>query len=381
MPAFQASSAVFKASSRKTAYKMKKKPALAKHRDRIDRIDKRILHLLSQRGREVQAIGRIKKQLGAAFHVPEREAMILSRLKTENKGPFSNEAVEGMFREVLSASLALEAPLTVAYLGPEATFTHLAAIKKFGVSTQFLPQTTLRQVFEEVVNSRVDYGIVPIENSTEGVVSHTLDLFMEFTLHICGEIQMEISHNLLAKQTDVKKIRRVYSHPQALGQCRLWLEQNLPAAEIKSVESTARAAEIAALEKDAAAIASTYAATLYGLTIVRRHIEDHPNNFTRFLVIGRRPTAPTGRDKTSIMFSTKDEPGVLYRLLKPLAAQRLNLSKIESRPLKKKAWEYVFFIDLDGHIEDNKVARAIRAMEKQCSYLQILGSYPREVGR
>lgn len=360
---------------------MKKTPALVQHRDRIDGIDKKILRLLSERGREVQAIGKIKQQQGAAFHVPEREAMVLARLKSANSGPFTNEAIEGIFREILSASLALEAPLTVAYLGPEATFTHLAAIKKFGVSTQFLPQTTLRQVFEEVVNSRVDYGIVPIENSTEGVVSHTLDLFMEFTLHICGEIQMEISHNLLAKRADLKAIKRVYSHPQALGQCRLWLEQNLPGADLKSVESTARAAEIAAKEKGAAAIASTYAATLYGLTILRRHIEDHPNNFTRFLAIGKRPTAPTGRDKTSIMFSTKDEPGVLFRLLKPMAAQKLNLSKIESRPLKKKAWEYVFFIDLDGHIEDKKVAKAVREMEKQCSYLQILGSYPREVGR
>jgi chorismate mutase/prephenate dehydratase len=359
----------------------KRRSTLHRHRSRIDRIDQKVLRLLAERGREVQAVGRIKQQLGVAFHVPEREAGILSNLKSKNPGPFSNEAIQGIFREVLSASLALEAPLSVAYLGPEATFTHLAAIKKFGISTQFVPQTTLRQVFEEVVNARVDYGIVPIENSTEGVVTHTLDLFMEFTLHICGEIQMEISHNLLAKAGDLKKIRRVYSHAQALGQCRLWLEQNLPGAEIKAVESTARAAEIAAREKGAAAIASVHAANLYGLTLLRRHIEDHPNNFTRFLVIGRRPTAPTGRDKTSIMFSTKDEPGVLYRLLRPLAEAKLNLSKIESRPLKKKAWEYVFFIDLDGHIENKKVARAIRQMEKQCSYLQILGSYPREVGR
>ncbi len=360
---------------------MKKHPALGRLRKRIDRIDQQLLQLLSRRGLEVQEVGRIKRRSNAAFHVPEREAALLKGLQGKNKGPYSREAVEGIFREILSASLALEAPLTVAYLGPEATFTHLAAIKKFGVSTQFLPQTTLRNVFEEVANSRVDYGIVPIENSTEGVVSHTLDLFMEFTLHICGEVQLEISHNLMAKGRDLKKIRRVYSHPHALGQCRLWLEQHLPWAQTQPVESTAKAAEIAAKQKGTAAVASAYAATLYGLNLLRRHIEDHPNNFTRFLVIGKRPTAPTGHDKTSIMFSTKDEPGVLFRLLKPLAQQRLNLSKIESRPLKKKAWEYVFFIDLDGHLQDKKVAKAIREMEKQCSYLQILGSYPRELGR
>lgn len=356
---------------------MKKTP-LSVHRNRIDRIDQDILKLLSRRGKEVQAIGRIKSEQQAAFHVPEREAVILKGLKAKNRGPYGKDAIEGIFREIMSASLALEAPLRVAYLGPEATFTHLAAIKKFGVSTHFLPQATLRNVFEEVVNSRVDYGIVPIENSTEGVVSHILDLFTEFTLQICGEIQIEISHNLLAKNLDMKKIKKVYSHPHALGQCRLWLEQNLPWAKTQGVESTARAAEIAAKERHTAAVASAYAANLYNMTILRKHIEDHPNNFTRFLVIGNRPTAASGHDKTSIMFSTKDEPGVLFRLLKPLADQKLNLSKIESRPLKKVAWEYVFFIDLDGHISDPKVARAIRTMEKQCSYLQILGSYPRE---
>ncbi len=355
--------------------------SLKKHRDRIDEIDQKILDLLSRRGKEAQAIGRIKKSQGEAFHVPEREATVLKRLRASNPGPFSPQAIEVIFREILSASLALEAPLAVAYLGPEATFTHLAAIRKFGIATRFLPQTTLRQVFEEVVNSRVDYGIVPIENSTEGVVSHTLDLFMEFTLHICGEIQLEISHNLMAKSDKLNSIRKVYSHPHALAQCRHWLEQNLPKARLHPIDSTAKAAEIAAKEKGSAAVASAYAANLYGLTLVRQHIEDHPNNFTRFLVIGNRPTSPTGHDKTSIMFSTKDEPGVLYRLLQPMAEQNLNLTKIESRPLKKKAWEYVFFIDLDGHIEDPKVAQAVKAMERECSYLQILGSYPREVGK
>jgi chorismate mutase/prephenate dehydratase len=355
-----------------------KKQGLADHRRKIDQIDEKILKLLSDRGKWVQVIGKIKKSKGASFHVPEREAVLLSRLKGRNRGPYSNQALEAVFREILSASLALEAPLHVAYLGPEATFTHLAAIRRFGISAQFHPQDTLRQVFEEVANRRVDYGIVPIENSTEGVVSHTLDLFMEFTLQISGEIQMEISHNLLAKQNRLEKIKKVYSHPHALAQCRNWLEEHLPHATLKPVASTARAAEMAANDKSSAAIANAYAANIYGLMALRKHIEDHPNNFTRFLVIGHHNPGPTGHDKTSIMFSAKDEPGVLFKILRPLASSSINLTKIESRPLKKKTWEYVFFIDMDGHAEDRKVARALKQMEKVCSFVQVLGSYPKE---
>lgn len=355
--------------------------SLRRHRETIDRLDREILELLSRRGREAKSIGHIKRKMGKAFHVPEREAMILRRLRAFNAGPFGHSAVEGIFREILSASLALEAPLKVAYLGPEATYTHLAAIRKFGIATQFLPQGTPREVFEEVVNSRVDYGIVPIENSTEGVVTHTLDLFMEFTLTICGEIQMEINHNLLTKAPSLAKVKRVYAHPQALAQCRHWLEENLPKARLHPADSNAKGALLALKDKSSAAIASDYAARLYGLKVLCKHIEDYPNNFTRFLVIGRTPTGSSGRDKTSIMFSTKDEPGVLYRLLKPLAQGRINLTKIESRPLKKRAWEYVFFIDLDGHREDPKIARVLEKMEKECSFFQVLGSYPREVGK
>jgi len=354
---------------------------LKTHRLRIDRLDRQVLNLLSQRAQEAVAIGKIKQKEGTAFHVPEREATILKTLKAHNPGPLGNQAIEGIFREILSACLALEAPLKIAYLGPEATYTHLAAIRKFGVSSQFMPQTTPREVFEEVVNSRVDYGIVPIENSNEGVVSHTLDLFMEYTLTICGEIQLEINHNLLSRADSLEKIKTVYAHPQALAQCRHWLEENLPRAELKALDSNAKGAILAAKEKNAAAIASDYAAKLYGLAILAKHIEDYPNNFTRFLVIGKRPTRSTGQDKTSIMFSTKDEPGILFKLLRPLATQKINLTKIESRPLKKRAWEYVFFIDLDGHQEDRRIAKVLRHMEKLCSFLQILGSYPREVGK
>lgn len=354
---------------------------LKKHRDRIDALDAQLLELLSKRGKEVQAIGRIKQKQGGAFHIPEREALLLKRLRKLNEGPFDNRAVDGIFREILSASLALEAPLKVAYLGPEGTYTHLAAIRKFGLSTQFVPQTTPRQAIEEVVNSRVDYGIVPIENSTEGVVTHTLDLFMEFTVTICGEIQMEINHNLLSKERELAAIKRVYAHPQGLAQCRNWLEEHLPQAKLTPTDSNSKGAVLASKEKGAAAIASDYAAKLYDLNILRDHIEDYPNNFTRFLVIGRRPTEPTGQDKTSIMFSTRDEPGVLFRLLKPLADERINLTKIESRPLKKRAWEYVFFIDLDGHQDSPKIKEVLGKMENECSFFQILGSYPKEVGK
>ncbi len=355
--------------------------ALKKHRHRIDDIDAQILELLSKRGHEVQAIGKIKQKAGGSFHVPEREASLLKRLKKLNPGPYEYKAVEGIFREILSESLALEAPLKVAYLGPKATYTHLAAIRKFGSATDFIPQTTLREVFLEVVGDHAQYGIVPIENSNEGVVTHTLDLFMEFTLTICGEIQLEIKHNLLSKESDLKKIKKVYAHPQAIGQCRHWLEEYLPKAEVAPTDSNAKGAMMAAKEKGAAAIASDYAAELYKLKVLREHIEDYPNNFTRFLVIGKKPTQPTGEDKTSIMFSTRDEPGVLFRLLKPLADSKINMTKIESRPLKKRAWEYVFFIDLDGHMEDPAIAEVLKTMERECSFFQVLGSYPREISK
>ncbi len=354
---------------------------LKKHRLHIDQIDRKILQLLSERGREVQAIGYIKQNQGKSFYVPEREALVLKNLLEINEGPLSEKAVVGIFREIMSASLALEAPLHIAYLGPEGTFSHLAATRKFGKSAIFHPQKKFREIFEEVVSGRVQYGIIPIENSTEGVVSQNLDLFMEYTLEISGEIQVEINHNLLGveKKISLSQIQTVYSHSQALAQCRHWLEKHLPHAKLRAVESTSAAAKMASRDKKTAAIASAYAAQLYQLEIIRKNIEDQPNNFTRFLIIGKQKTNSTGHDKTTIMFSTRDQAGVLYRLLKPLADEKLNLTKIESRPLKKKAWEYVFFIDLDGHQKDVAVAKALRKVEKECSFFQILGSYPREV--
>jgi len=343
----------------------------------IDEIDQDLLRLISQRGNKVARIGKIKKALRSQFYVPEREENILQRLKKLNRGPFSSDAIQTIFREILSASLALESPLKIAYFGPEATFTHLAGVKRFGLSARFLPLPSIEDVFREISLKKADFGVVPIENSTAGVVSFTLDLFVEHPLKICGEVMLPISHNLLSNDKTLKSIRKVYSHPHAFPQCRLWLESHLPGVKHVDVASTAKAALMAAREKGAGAIASDYAATLYGLKILARHIEDHPNNFTRFVVIGHQSCGKTGNDKTSVMFSTRDEVGVLYHLLGPLAKAKINLTKIESRPLKGRAWEYIFFVDMDGHQEDPRVKKALGAMAKKCSFLKVLGSYPK----
>ena len=346
-------------------------------RKQIDHIDHQILKLLSLRGKQVVEIGKIKRVQGGRFHVPERESTLLAALKKANKGPYSNEALETIYREILSASLALESPLKVAFLGPEATFTHLAGIKKFGLSAQFLPQTSLSKVFQEVSLGKANYGVVPIENSTEGIVSYTLDLFVEFPLKICGEVKLPIAHNLLSNAKRMKEIKKIYSHPQALAQCRGWLDSHLPGVKTVEVASTAKAAEIASGEKNAAAIASDYAASHYHLNILAKHIEDLSSNFTRFVMIAKNDCGVTERDKTSVMFSAKDEIGILHRLLSPIAKEKINLTKIESRPLKGRAWEYIFFVDMDGHRENPKVKRALEQMAKGCAFIKILGSYPK----
>ncbi len=353
------------------------KKDISPFRKKIDQIDQQILKLLSQRGKNVVEIGKIKKEQGTSFYVPERETKLLAILKQANQGPYSNESIETIYREILSASLALESPLKVAFLGPEATFTHQAGVKRFGLSAQFMPQTSLAKVFQEVSLGKANYGVVPIENSTEGIVSYTLDLFVEFPLKICGELKLPIVHNLLSNAKSLKEVKKVYSHPQALAQCRSWLDSNLPGVRIIEASSTAKAAEIAVTEKNAAAIASEYAAGHYQLEILAKHIEDLNNNFTRFVVIGKNDCGSTGHDKTSVMFSAKDEVGILHRLLSPIAKEKINLTKIESRPLKGRAWEYIFFVDMDGHRESPKVKRALDQMAKGCAFIKILGSYPK----
>ena len=345
-------------------------------RRKIDRIDDRILDLLNQRAEIVIAVGKAKEGSEKSFYVPSREKEIYDRLTGANAGPFPNDAVRKVFREIISASLNMEMPLQVAFLGPQSTFTHLAAMQQFGLSAQLVPLKSIPAVFEEVERGRAHYGVVPVENSTEGVVNHTLDMFIDSELQVIAEIMLEISHNLLSKTGKMEQIARIVSHPQPLAQCRHWLETNVSEIPLLDVSSTAAAAQMAAEDESVAAIASAAAAVQYGLQVVKARIEDNPHNFTRFLVIGRKTPEKSGEDKTSIMFSIKDEPGILYRMLEPFSKRRINLTKIESRPMKQKAWEYIFFLDMIGHTEDLDISDAIEELRTHCHFLKVLGSYP-----
>ncbi|MBP2673668.1 MAG: pheA [Deltaproteobacteria bacterium] len=346
-------------------------------RAEIDAIDDEILTLLNRRARAALEVGAIKGEMGLKFYVPEREAEILRRLSATNQGPFPNEGLKAIFREVISASLALEKPLSVAFLGPRATFTHQACLKHFGESALYVPQINLSEVFDAVERNVAEYGVVPIENSSEGIVSNTLDMFVDHNLLICGEILVEVDQDLLSVTGDIDHVKKVYSHPHAIAQCRAWLERNLRQVPVFDVESTARAAELAADDPASAAIAGEAAAKIYGLKSVRKRIQDNTNNFTRFIILGKQPSSRTGNDKTSILFSARDEVGALHLMLEPFAKHNVNLTKIESRPVKKKAWEYLFFLDMTGHIADEPVANAVDELKMRAQYMKILGSYPR----
>jgi len=348
---------------------LQNKKTIKELRQEIDAVDDRILELLNSRAALVIDVGRLKSVKKDEFHVPSREREIYERLASHNNGPFPNEAIKSVFREIISASLALEAPMKVAFFGPKATFTHLAAMQQFGLSAELVPQKAIPAVFEEVGKGRAKYGVVPVENSTEGMVSHTLDMFMESELKINAEVLLEIHHYLLSRTGRLEDIKKVYSHPQPIAQCRDWLAENLPNIPVVDVASTAVAAQIVSEDYTAAAIASELAASMYDLKVVRERIEDQVNNFTRFLVIGKKLTEMSGDDKTSLMFSVKDEIGILYRMLEPFAKRGINLSKIESRPLKKKAWEYIFFLDLMGHIADPVIAEAVHELKQCCQFV------------
>lgn len=350
--------------------------SLEKLREEIDGIDAEMLGLLNKRANTAIEIANIKRKANLKFHQPERERAILERITALNKGPFPNDALRVIFREIMSASLSLEEPLKVAYLGPEGTFTNLAAMRHFGFSARYIPVDSIKAVFDETESGMVNYGVVPIENSNEGVVSYTLDMFMDYDLKISAEVLLEVSHNLLSKSGEREKVKKIYSHPQATAQCRVWLEANMPNIPILESTSTARAAEIASQDEEAAAIASELAARVYDLQFVERHIEDNKNNYTRFLVIAKDYPSRTGKDKTSILFSVKDRPGALYDVLLPFRKSKINLTKIESRPSKRRAWEYIFFVDMEGHIEDKKVRKAVEGIKETCLYLKHLGSYP-----
>ncbi|MFH2070966.1 MAG: prephenate dehydratase [Elusimicrobiota bacterium] len=353
------------------------KQTKAKLRRAIDAIDGKIVSLLNHRARHAMEIGKLKSKTGEDIYIPDREKKIISGILTENKGPLPKKYLINIFSEILNSARSLQSKLKISYLGPSATFTHQAAVKKFGRYCNFVPAKTIRDVFIEVEKGRADYGVVPIENSAEGVISHTLDMFIESDLAICSEMNMAIEHCLLSREIEIKKIKKVYSHPQALGQCRNYLEANLADAEIIETSSTASAADIAGRNRKTAAIASSVAAEPYGLKIVVRGIEDAHENYTRFLVVGHQSVERSGYDKTSVMFSIKDRVGALHDMLVPFRRYRINLTKIESRPTRKRAWEYIFFIDFLGHIADRKIRQALEELKKQCVFLKVLGSYPR----
>jgi chorismate mutase / prephenate dehydratase len=347
---------------------------LTRLRKQIDLIDERIVETLNKRTRLSLKIGSIKKKGRLSVYSPDRESDVYKKVIAQNKGPLSSEAIQVIYREIMSATLSLEGPIRVAYLGPVATFTHLASIKKFGSLVSYIPVNSITEVFAEVEKIRAEYGVVPIENSIEGAVNHTLDMFIDSDLKICSEISLEISHNLLGRQKG--KIKKVYSKPEVFGQCRIWLEANLPNTELVEVSSTAKAAEIVRNQRDAACIASSLAAKYYNLKFLAKSIEDYSHNVTRFLVIGKTDPKPTDHDKTSIVFSVKDRVGTLHDMLVPFKRHRINLTKIESRPSKKRAWDYYFYVDLEGHYSDTRVKKALGELEKQAKFLKILGSYP-----
>ena len=344
-------------------------------RKRIDEIDGEVIRLLNERAKAALEIGKLKEEANAHIYAPAREKQIIEQICAINEGPLTNEALRAIYKEIISASRSLEKTLTVTYLGPEATFTHLAALQKFGSSTKYMSVRTISDVFMEVQKRRADYGVVPIENSTEGIVSHTLDMFMDSNLKIFSELMLEVSHNLMSKGP-LESIEKIYSHPQALGQCRRWLEANMASAELLATSSTAQAAELAAKDPSSAAIANDLSAEIYGLNLLMRRIEDSPNNYTRFLIIGHSSAQKSGHDKTSIMFSIRHQAGALSDVLKTFSAHQLNLTRIESRPSRQTAWEYVFFVDLEGYAKDANVARALEEAAENCIFLKTLGSYP-----
>lgn len=357
---------------------MKKTPAdILRLRAGIDSIDTEILKLLNKRSGLVIKVGQTKKREEREFYAPERETEIYRRLMSANKGPFPNHALKNVYREIMSASLSLEKPMKIAFFGPSGTFTHQASIQHFGLSGEMIPKKEIADVFEDVAKGRADFGVVPIENTTEGVVSHTLDMFMSSDLKISAEVILEVALALMNRTGRTRDIARICSHPHALAECKGWLKDNLPNTAAIEVSSTAAAAQMAAEDRGVAAIAGKAAADIYDLKVIENHIEDNANNYTRFLVIGKKTGKKTGSDKTSLVFAVKDAPGALYRMLKPFARRKINLTKIESRPLKTKAWEYCFFVDLDGHITDRPVKEAVGELESLCSFLRVLGSYPK----
>lgn len=350
-------------------------------RRRIDALDQRIQALISERAELAFAVGASKGSLPHAvdYYRPEREAQVLRGVLERNRGPLSDDEMLRLFREIMSACLARQEPLKIAYLGPEGTFTQQAVYKHFGHSVQALGHAGIESVFEQVQGAEADFGVVPIENSTQGIVTHTLDMFLDSDLHICGEVEMRIHHNLLTRSESVSGIERVYAHQQSLSQCRGWLRRNLAGVECVPVSSNAEAARRVRNAPEAAAIASRSAAEIYGVPILFSRIEDNPDNSTRFLVIGRHLFKASGDDKTTLLLAGNEGPGLLHALLEPLARHKVNMTRIESRPAQTANWEYVFFVDVEGHVDDEPLSRALEALASVSDQTRVLGSYPRAV--
>jgi len=355
---------------------------LAAIRGQIDAIDTQLQELISARARIAQTVGLTKRAAGTAdFYRPEREAEVLRLVMERNQGPLSNEEMVRLFREIMSACLAQQEPLKIAFLGPEGTFTQQAVLKHFGHSVRALPLPAIDEVFREVEAGVADFGVVPIENSTEGTVSHTADMFLISPLKICGEVELRVHQHLMGRVESLDRIERICSHQQSLAQCRGWLAENLPGVERIAVSSNAEAARRARDEAGTAAIAGEAAAEVYGLRVLVPQIEDRPDNTTRFLVVGRKILEPSGRDRTTLLLSAPDTigSGSLLKLLEPFARHGISMSRLESRPSRRRKWDYVFFVDVEGHAEDPKVSKALAEVRKVASLVKILGSYPRAV--
>ncbi|MBI3773913.1 MAG: prephenate dehydratase [Gammaproteobacteria bacterium] len=345
---------------------------------RIDELDEQIQHLINERGRCAQQVAEIKSGVGhdVDYYRAEREAQVLRQVIARNQGPLTDEDIARLFREIMSSCLALEQKMRIAFLGPEGTFSQDAALKHFGHAVVTVPHGAIDEIFRDVESGLSNYGVVPVENSTEGVVNHTLDMFLNSPLKICGEVELRIHHCLLAREMDISKITKVYGHQQALAQCREWLDEELKNIPRIAVSSNAKAASLAFEEAGAAAIASATAAEIYGLEVLVANIEDEPDNTTRFLIIGRKSPGVSGKDKTSLLLSTTNRPGALARLLVPLAEAGISMTRIESRPSRRGMWDYVFFVDIEGHAIDAKVATALDMLRKEAAMLKVLGSYP-----
>jgi chorismate mutase/prephenate dehydratase len=354
---------------------------LSELRERIDKIDQQILELINLRATCAMEVAKTKIALGeqGTFYRPDRESLVLRRIQELNRGPLPDQTAVRFFRELMSSCLALEKPLDVAYLGPEGTFTQQAVLKHFGNAVKAIPESTINDIFSTVENGGCQFGVVPVENSTEGVISYTLDRFLVSSLNICGEVEIQVHQNFMGLVEDKSQITEIFSHYQSLAQCRQWLDKNFPNVKLTAVSSNSEAAKLAATHKNTAAIAGRAAAELHNLKIFEKNIEDESNNTTRFIIIGKQVSSSTGNDKTSLVVSTGNQPGALYRILEPFARYGIGMVHIESRPSRQGLWEYVFFIDIEGHCEDELVTKALDSLRDNVSMLKLLGSYPKAV--